>query len=512
MGLVLVPNEVRNCISMMKSYLGSSVRCYLDILQKIEEYVADNELCSTSWEQSKETMHICYQVIAMNMLSVQDSFFSDMNTLDGAIGDEYLDEDELQSRIALLEAESQQYENSITQMTWIAQTFSWTCLTSTVSNIIEAQENLIAVNEAEIARLKEKIIFLHEVEDSTVNLFQSVIDTLIMVSNAIHDGGVVLSGGTDFLGSELLTVPKYNIGVECKKEIDIFEQDLIKQGFPEGYRKYLMKLHEKYPEWRFEAVITGVDYQDFVNYQINNELKCAEISSYDFFCTNRQFSGEKSQKYRVANEKAIMFFSNPYCLLQMENGVMQFMKAEQDLPQEYVDLVVPQILKGKDKASVDAISKNNNRINPVFMACIYKMENGPSGENYRDKKVYNFFNIGAYTGKEDALKYAYEKQWFTPEACIQGSDIVFQKYIESGQDTLYALDWDYKNYARVGSVRQYATLVNDAYEKAQVLVKFDEQMCNLDYNFVFKIPVYENMLSYDEQEYTAFMDYVCNNM
>lgn len=233
MGLVLVPNEVRSCISMMKSYLGSSVRCYLDILQKIEEYVAENELCSTSWEQSKETMHICYQVIAMNMLSVQESFFSDMNTLDGAIGDEYLDEDELQSRITLLEAESQQYENSITQMTWIAQTFSWTGLTSTVSNIIEAQENLIAANEAEIARLKEKIIFLHEVEDSTVNLFQSVIDTLIMVSNAIHDGGVVLSGGTDFLGSELLemgrNVLRYDEGLQIDKLLN--EELLIKVGF-----------------------------------------------------------------------------------------------------------------------------------------------------------------------------------------------------------------------------------------------------------------------------------------
>lgn len=433
-------------------------------------------------------------------------FFSDMNTLDGAIGDEYLDEDELQSRIELLEAESQQYENSITQMTWIAQTFSWTGLTSTVSNIIEAQENLIAANEAEIARLKEKIIFLHEVEDSTVNLFQSVIDTLIMVSNAIHDGGVVLSGGTDFLGSELLTVPKYNIEVECEKEIDTFEQDLIKQGFPEGYRKYLMKLHEKYPEWRFEAVITGVDYQDFVNYQITNELKCAEIKTYGI---DKRFEKE-SAYYYVANKEAMIFFSHPYSLLQTEQGhyenALQFLKAEQELSQEYVDVVVPQVLNGKSQDIIDLIKNIDACVNPVFAACIVKGEDGPDGVWYNGQKVYNLFNVGGYSGRSDSIKYAYEHEWFTPEACISGSTEIFQKYLDNGQNTLYALDWDFRTFEVSGSVRQYATLVNDAENKAISMSVNNGKMFDLHQDFVFSIPVYENIPTYGNEEYGAFPD------
>lgn len=299
---------------------------------------------------------------------------------------------------------------------------------------------------------------------------------------------------------------------ECVEEMDDFESYLIAQGFPEGYRKYLMELHEKYPEWRFEAVITGVDFQEFVNYQIVNELKCAESSAHPIFCTDRDYKGEKSNIYHVANNGAIGFFSNPYCLLQTEKNAMQFLKAEQELPREYVDLVVPQILEGKNQEIVDSIKNTESCINPVFIACIYKIENGPVSEVYQGKKVYNLFNIGGYTGKEDALKYAYEHQWFTPEACINGSEEVFQKYVDNGQDTLYALDWDFQTYANTGGVRQYATLVNDAYNKARPLSGIDGVILDLDYDLVFKIPVYENIPAYSEEENEQFMRYVKENM
>ena len=39
-----------------------------------------------------------------------------------------------------------------------------------------------------------------------------------------------------------------------------FESELREKGFPEGYIKYLMILHEEYPKWQFEPVFTNVDY------------------------------------------------------------------------------------------------------------------------------------------------------------------------------------------------------------------------------------------------------------
>lgn len=104
--------------------------------------------------------------------------------------------------------------------------------------------------------------------------------------------------------------------------VDDFEEYLIIQGFPEGYRKYLMILHEKYPEWQFEAIETKVDYQEFVNFQINNDMKCAENSNPNY-CTNRRFTGEKSPIYYIANSDAITFFQTHIVYYKQIKGVMK---------------------------------------------------------------------------------------------------------------------------------------------------------------------------------------------
>lgn len=83
---------------------------------------------------------------------------------------------------------------------------------------------------------------------------------------------------------------------------------------------------------------------------------------------------------------------------------------------------------------------------------------------------------------------------------------VFQKYLDNGQDTLYALDWDFQTYADSGNVKQYATLVNDAENKAICMSKDKGVMFELNQNFTFKIPVYENIPTYGDGDYGAFPD------
>ncbi len=229
-----------------------------------------------------------------------------------------------------------------------------------------------------------------------------------------------------------------------------FEKDLREKGFPEGYIKYLMILHEKFPKWEFEPVITNIDFEEFLDYQINNENKCADSIKYPVYCTNKRFLGETDPKYYVATPEAITFFLHPYSMLQTNQGsyenALQFLKADQELPQEYVDKVVESMLNGRDAQIVDLIKNSDSCVNPVFMASIYGIESGPAGEMYNGKKVYNLFNIGAYSGREDAKEYAYTHQWFTPEKCIEESEEIFQDFLDRGQDTLYALDWDYATF------------------------------------------------------------------
>lgn len=289
-----------------------------------------------------------------------------------------------------------------------------------------------------------------------------------------------------------------------------FESELREQGFTDGYIKYLLLLHEKYPNWKFEAVITNVDYEDFLKYQIANQTKCADFTAYPVYCTNILFSAEESGKYYIATEDAIRFFSHPYSMLQTgewkyENS-LQFLKADQKLPKEYAEQVVSSILQKEDTEIVNAILNSNSCVNPVFMASIYSVEQGPVGEMYGGKKVYNLFNIGADGGRSDSLKYAYDNQWFTAEDCINGSEETLKSYIGRGQNTLYALDWDYQSFSNNQTVYQYATAVNDAEDKAIMLAKKNGQMFDLNYDFVFSIPVYENIPSYVDGDYVAFPD------
>lgn len=289
-----------------------------------------------------------------------------------------------------------------------------------------------------------------------------------------------------------------------------FERELRQKGFPEGYIKYLMILHEKYPKWQFEPVFTNVDYQEFLQFQIDSQIKCAEMDPYFKYCTNRRFEREKDKNYYIANDEAIRFFSHPYSMLQSGDwkyeNALQFLKGDQELPCEYVEEVVNCILSDSDDEIVSAILNSDSCINPVFMASIYKGENGPVGELYNGEKIYNLFNVGGDGGRSDSIKYAYDHQWFSLEKCIEGSEKTFQQYINRGQDTLYALDWDYQSYSREEPIKQYATLVNDAENKAIMMFKRKDQMFDLNQEFIFSIPVYDNIPYYLDEEFAAYPD------
>lgn len=288
---------------------------------------------------------------------------------------------------------------------------------------------------------------------------------------------------------------------------DEFEKDLRKKGFPDCYIKHIMVLHEKYPKWKFEADITNVDYEKFVDYQITNELKCAETKTYQ---TNKIFKPEKSGKYYVANKDAITFFSHPYSMLQTDQGkyenALQFLKANQKLPKDYSDKVVDSILSDKPDELRKEVKTYKGQINHVFISCIIVAKNGPIGEEYQGTKVYNMFNIGATTGRTSGMKYAYEHKWFSIKACFNGSIQELQSFLNRNQNTLYSLDWDYHSFEKGTALKQYATLVNDAENKAIAMSKKNGIMFDLDKNFIFSIPVFKNIFTFNNIEGEPFPD------
>ena len=48
-----------------------------------------------------------------------------------------------------------------------------------------------------------------------------------------------------------------------------FEAKPSAQGFPDSYKPYLRAIHEKYPNWEFRAVQTGVDWNTLVANEVS---------------------------------------------------------------------------------------------------------------------------------------------------------------------------------------------------------------------------------------------------
>jgi len=494
MGLVLMPNEIKMNMSTLRIYLESATRRYQNVREKVYEYSVNEELTTESYQKSKELMDVCYQLIADGMNAVGESIRGDIDTIRGRIGDEYLNEDILKAQINMLRVQCEQYEAKIRSL----QTKKSYASGSSVQGLIESYRAIIENLKEQIAVLQEKLNFLYEVRDSTANLFQSAIGLLAALRNVIADGGVNVDAYNVLY--EKLGLPVITEEVKRLVEMEEFRKDLIEQGFPEGYMHYLMILHEKYPEWKFEAVITGIDYGEFARFQESSKVKCGDYNNRPKYCTELDFKKEDDPKYHDANSEAIFFFMNPYSMLQLVRddytNAMQFLVADQELPESYIDKVLPAILSKEDEAVISAIKNADSCVNPVFMAAVYSVEDGPKGEEYNGETIYNFFNIGADNGRGDARQYAYDQKWYTLEDCLKGSEEVFQKYLNRGQDTLYAMTWDFNSYMSGDDLKQFSTLVNDAEDKAISMCKRGDDQFNLHYEFTFKIPVYENVEKY----------------
>ena len=49
------------------------------------------------------------------------------------------------------------------------------------------------------------------------------------------------------------------------------------QGFPETYKPKLRTLHAQHPNWIFQAVQTGVDWDDAVSHEVNTPSNVVSV-------------------------------------------------------------------------------------------------------------------------------------------------------------------------------------------------------------------------------------------
>lgn len=305
--------------------------------------------------------------------------------------------------------------------------------------------------------------------------------------------------------------------------------------FPDSYKPYLRELHEKYPNWTFEAVETGLDWSEAVKSENVGDTSLVSASA------GNAFKSKESGDYNAdtntykqydagfvrANSLAISYFMDPRNFLN-ESGIFQF--EQLSFSSTITVDVVEQVLEGSfmsdkkityyntsgkkktldikySEAIYNAGKKYN--VNPCYLASKIINEVGKNGSGSTSGKregyegYYNFYNIGATSGTNpiaNGLKYAssgttYSRPWTDPEKAIMGgAEFIAKGYIANGQDTGYFQRFNVSPDSGSQTYRhQYMTDISGAYFQSNTTYGTYESLSMLAIKRIFKIPVYKNM-------------------
>lgn len=340
---------------------------------------------------------------------------------------------------------------------------------------------------------------------------------------------------------------KETIFIDNKEARNACEQDLKAKGFPSSYWNDLCTLKQKYPNWEFNAINTGLNFIDVVN----GESKCgkntinsgAQESYKDNSCTGSLDSGSAH-----ASSEAIAYYLNPLNFLNetsifmfedqnTNTGIDQdkYMNAAQttfsskllkDIPYFPTMVKVAAIESGLSQTAIS--SRFKQELGTGYgsgggMYCIiagnYSSKNGwYYGANASPKwkqndstgrmsvdAYYNFFNIGANDGSnvtQRSYVYAIEHGWGgsgdqvkdRQTAMTGGATWIMNNYVKVGQNTAYFNKWNtHPNKTSSLYVHQYMSNIKAPQSESSILYTAYKNGGILDSNFKFYIPIYTNL-------------------
>lgn len=318
-----------------------------------------------------------------------------------------------------------------------------------------------------------------------------------------------------------------------------FEEQIA--AFPESYEASLRSLHEKYPNWVFKAVNTGLDWNEVIskeNVVAINVIQTSINASTDFgklstmegaydWSTDKYTLCDAGGFYTVSKE-VLEYYMDPRNMFD-EKNIFQFESHAYDTSQKKD--VVQGILNGtfmkgsytysengssvtKNYADTFMEAGKTNGVSPYFLAARSRQEVGVNGSgsvsgNYGSYAgYYNYFNIGANAGSDpisNGLNYAkggsqgknttYGRPWTNPyKAIMGGADFLGASYIRIGQNTNYFQKFNVV-YHQALYKHQYMSAIQAPSSEASTVYNSYKNLGVLNQAFVFYIPVYSNMPS-----------------
>ena len=273
-----------------------------------------------------------------------------------------------------------------------------------------------------------------------------------------------------------------------------------------GYKQKITQLRQQHPNWEFELLYTGLDFNTAVTGEYeyaNKQANLVYTPTYkgDWIASNPYVS----ETWASASYKGIAYFMDPRNFLN-DVDVFQFVDlgnyASSGATKESIQYQVNGTFLNNYAEDLRRICENNN-VNPYYIIARLFQEQGRNGSATLEmdggdgKKYYNPFNIGAVVGNDvaTALARAKKEGWDTMVKGLEGGmKIVKSGYIDVKQHTLYLNKFDVNPASGGGFYNhQYMQNLSAAYSEADILRSCYVDTNTLDNKIKFVIPVFENM-------------------
>ena len=298
-----------------------------------------------------------------------------------------------------------------------------------------------------------------------------------------------------------------------------FEKEMLAKGFNESYLSALKNLHEKHPNWIFNALKTNLDYNEAIKNETIGEISL--VNGSDESLRKKDDNGNfiesvKEKGWYQASSSAVGYYMDPRNFLN-DTGVYQFMTHSYDGSNQNANTVAA-VVKGtfmetrkpgggySNYASlINAVGKASN-VNPNVLAAMIVQEQGSKGTSSLIsgtvsgyKGYYNFFNVNAYETPShnkitNGLIYAKNHGWNSVYNSIKGgADFYYRDYVSKKQNTYYLKKFNVNNGLSSVATHQYMTNVQGAAGEGTLVRKaFGSDSSSA---VTFEIPVYNSMPS-----------------
>lgn len=300
-------------------------------------------------------------------------------------------------------------------------------------------------------------------------------------------------------------------------------------SFPDSYKNSLRKLHASHPNWKFEAVNTGLDWnaalsaessvgKNLVSKNSIASWKSTAAQAYNW--SNNTWYTFDGGSWASASSELIAYYMDPRNFLN-DSGIYQFetLDFSEAQTRDGVSKMLTGTFMSGDFTDTDGATYNYadafmnigrlTGVSPYLLAgrClqeqgIYGTSQSVSGKVPGYENLFNYYNIGAYaysgrTATMNGLIYAAGndednlRPWNSRVRSIYGgAKYIAEKYVSKGQNTLYFQKFNVVNAENTIYSHQYMTNIQAASsESARLQLAYIGD----DEPITFRIPVYSNM-------------------